>query len=240
MADRSSDEQLRIVQREVRESIRRNHPNPERIGCVGSEKLRQMAEGTVPPIDPAYHHVMECSPCYEELMDNSERVAATRKAVSARRRILLGSIAAVIVVAATLLYILYPRSANGPGQPPGEIVRTPAQADQVAVAMLNLDSEPTQRSGDGGARTGELQRLPRTQVSLTINLPRGMEEGAYDVEMDADTGKPLFTISGSAQIQSGLTVLVVKMDLSTLTPGKYRIRIRRQGESWRASYVVVS
>jgi len=71
MADRSSDEQFRIVQREIRESIRRNHPNPDRIACVGSDKLRQMAERTVPPTDPAYHHVMECSPCYEELMDLS-------------------------------------------------------------------------------------------------------------------------------------------------------------------------
>jgi hypothetical protein len=238
MADRSSDEQLRNVQREIRESIRRNHPNPERIGCVGPEKLRQMAEGAVPPTDPAYHHVMECSPCYEELMELTESVAETRKA-SARRRMLV-SIAAVVAVAAVLFYFLFPRAANKPGRQPSEIVGNSGQGDRLAVAMLNLDSEPTQRSGDGGGRTGELQRLPRKEIKLTINLPRGMEEGTYDVEVDTDTERPLFTLSGNAEVQNGLTVLVVKMDLSQLTPGKYRIRIRRQGESWRDSYVIVS
>src|SRR3569623_2025599 len=103
MAERSSDEQFRIAQREIRESIRRNHPNPGRVGCVGSEKLRQMAEGNVPPTDPAYHHVMECSPCYEELMDLSERASAARKGTSARRRVLVGSTAAVLLIAAALM-----------------------------------------------------------------------------------------------------------------------------------------
>jgi hypothetical protein len=239
MADRSSDEQLRNVQREIRESIRRNHPNPERIGCVGPEKLRQMAEGAVAPTDPAYHHVMECSPCYEELMELTKSVAETRKA-SARRRMLVSSIAAVVALAAVLFYFLYPRAANNQGRQPSEIVGNSGQRDRLAVAMLNLDSEPTQRSGERSARTGELQRLPRKEINLTINLPRGMEDGAYDLEMDTDTDRPVFTLSGNAEVRNGLTVLVVRMDLSRLTPGKYLIRIRRRGESWRDSYVIVS
>jgi hypothetical protein len=106
--------------------------------------------------------------------------------------------------------------------------------------MLNLDSEPTQRSGEGAPKAGELQRLPRKQLELTINLPRGLEEGLYDVEMDTGNDNPLFTVTGNAKLENGLTVLVVKLDLSPLAPGKYRVRIRRQGESWRDSYVVVS
>src|SRR5580700_644341 len=134
MAGRSSDDQFRIVQREIRESIRRNHPNPERVGCVGSDKLRQMAEGTVPPTDPAYHHVMECSPCYEELMECSERVAVARQAAeSVRRRVFVGMIAAVAVVAAVLLYLLLPRSASKPGGAPSEIVGNQQTGGQVAV-----------------------------------------------------------------------------------------------------------
>src|ERR1043165_4370792 len=239
MADRSSDEQLRNVQREIRESIRRNHPNPERIGCGGGEKIRQMPEGTVPPPAPAYHHVMECSPCYEELMAASDSVATARKAASARRRILVGSIAAIIVVAAVLLYLFFPRAGSNVGDPP-EIAGNHQPGNHVAIAMLNLDSEPTQRSGDGTTRTGELQHLPRKELDLTINLPRGMEEGTYDVELDANSEKALLSTAGIAQIQNGLTVVVVNMDLSHFAPGKYRIRIRRQGESWRVSYVFIS
>jgi hypothetical protein len=240
MAGRSSDDQFRIVQREIRESIRRNHPNPERVGCVGSDKLRQMAEGTVPPTDPAYHHVMECSPCYEELMECSERVAVARQAAeSVRRRVFVGMIAAVAVVAAVLLYLLLPRSASKPGGAPSEIVGNQQTGGQVAVAMLNLDSQPTQRSGDGASQAGELQRLPRKPLNLTINLPRGLEEGEYEVQVAADPAKPLLTVSGNAQIQNGLTVLVVRVDLSRISPGKYRIAIRREGGSWRHTYVVV-
>ena len=239
MAERSSDEQFRIVQREIRESIRRNHPNPERVGCVGGEKLRQMAEGVVAPTDPAYHHVMECSPCYEELMDLSEQVTAARKAAAGRNRVVVGSIAAVLVAAAVLVYFLFPHSTSNQ-RGPSEIVVNHQQRGHFAVAMLNLDSEPTQRGGDGAPKAGEFQRLPRKQLELTINLPRGLEEGLYDVEMDRDSDPPLFTVTGNAKLENGLTVLVVKLDLSALAPGKYRVRIRRQGESWRDSYVVVS
>lgn len=240
MAGRSSDDQFRIVQREIRESIRRNHPNPERVGCVGSDKLRQMAEGNVPPTDPAYHHVMECSPCYEELMGFSEGVVVARKAAeSVRRRIFVGTIAAVAVIAAVLLYLFLPRPTLTPRGSPSEIAGNHQTAGQVAVAMLNLDSQPTQRSGDGASQAGELQRLPRKPLNLTINLPRGLEEGEYEVQMAADPAKPLFTVSGTAQIQNGLTVLVVRMDLSRLSPGKYRLAIRRQGAAWRYAYVVV-
>ena len=239
MAGRSSEDQFRIVQREIRESIRRNHPNPQRIGCVGSEKLRVMAEETVPPTDPAYHHVMECSPCYEELMGFFERVMTARQAAeSARRRIFIGIIAAVAVIAA-VLYFLLPRSTSKLGGAPSEIVGNQQPAGQVAVAMLNLDSQPTQRGGEGASQAGELQRLPRKPLNLTINLPRGLEEGEYEVQVAADPTKPLFTVSGNAQVQNGLTVLVVRMDLSQISPGKYRVAIRRQGGAWRYAYVVV-
>ncbi len=33
-----------------------------------------MARGTLATDDPAYNHVMECSPCYEELMTLIEQV----------------------------------------------------------------------------------------------------------------------------------------------------------------------
>jgi hypothetical protein len=145
-----------------------------------------------------------------------------------------------VVVAAALAYLFFPRSGSNPLRAPSEIVGNHQSGSQVAVAVLNLDSEPTQRSGDDAPRTGELQRLPRKQLDLTINLPRGMEEGSYEVEMDADNDKPLFTVTGNARLQNGLTVLVVNLDLSHVAPGKYRVRIRRQGESWRDSYVFVS
>ena len=37
-----------------------------------------MARGTLATDDPAYNHVMECSPCYEELMTLTEQVQSRR------------------------------------------------------------------------------------------------------------------------------------------------------------------
>jgi hypothetical protein len=173
-------------------------------------------------------------------MGSSERVAVARKAAeSVRRRIFVGTIAAVAVIAAVLLYLLFPRPTSKPGGSPSEIVGNQQTAGQLAVAMLNLDSQPTQRGGEGASQAGELQRLPRKPLNLTINLPRGLDEGEYEVQMAADPTKPLFTVSGNAQIQNGLTVLVVRMDLSQISPGKYRVAIRRQRGAWRYAYVVV-
>src|ERR687890_636204 len=86
MAESSSEDQFRVLQREIRDAIRRNHPNPGRVGCVGSEKLSAMARGSLPTDDPAYNHVMECSPCYEELMALTEQVETAKRTAAPNRK----------------------------------------------------------------------------------------------------------------------------------------------------------
>src|ERR1700737_2755580 len=100
MAERTSDDQFRVLQRELRASIRRNHPNPNRIGCVGTEKLSGIARDELATNDPAYEHVMQCSPCYEELMTLTEQVEAARVTVRAHRKriVLLAAGAAIIML----------------------------------------------------------------------------------------------------------------------------------------------
>jgi hypothetical protein len=248
MADSTSDEQFKILQREIRQSIRRNHPNLERIGCPGSEKLRGMANSTIPPSDPAYKHVMECSPCYEELMEFSAAAEARKsKSVSRGRRILVGMMAATVVIATVAAYVVYRGALSKPRQPPSQIAvgsnsKQPPQksaADGLSVAMLNLDSETSLRSNGDQPRTTELQRLPRKRLDLTVNLPRGLEAGTYEVVLSKDNGPPRLTLSGDAKIEGGLTMLHIRPDLSQLAPGQYRLRIRRTGSAWRDSQVML-
>jgi len=42
------------------------NPNPERIGCPSREKLIELARRALPLGDPAYEHLLKCSPCYRE------------------------------------------------------------------------------------------------------------------------------------------------------------------------------
>lgn len=251
MADSTSDDQFRILQREIREAIRRNHPNPQRIGCPGTETLRRMAAAAVPPSDPGYSHVMECSPCYEELMELSVASEAGRSGVAIRRhrRVLIAVLAAAIMIAGIVIYVFstqavslqhrsVPQVASG-GTEKQTLSKAPGPEVGVSVAMLNLDSETTVRSDGGQRHTTELQRLPRKRLDLTINLPRGLEAGQYELAFSKDDSPPRLTLRGQAKIEEGLTVLRVQPDLSALPPGRYHLRIRRNGSAWRDSEVLL-
>jgi len=95
---------------EIRASIRRNHPNPDRVSCAesaGSEKLARLACGQLlPPGDPVYRHLMECSPCYEELTTLTEQAEAAR---AQRRNRVLVVIAVLLILLAAILLLLRAR-----------------------------------------------------------------------------------------------------------------------------------
>jgi len=110
--------------------------------------------------------------------------------------------------------------------------------DGLPVAMLNLDSETSVRSNRDERHTTELQRLPRKRLDLTVNLPRGLEAGAYELAFSRED-PPLLTLTGQAIIEDGLTVLRLQADLSALAPGQYQLRIHREGSSWRESQVLL-
>src|SRR4051812_44810991 len=94
-------EQIKYV---LQQSILRNYPNPERMGCPGRAAIEAAAERRVPPEDPNWQHVRHCSPCYEEYLQARDRVLSERRH---RRRVRVGAIAAgvtaVIVIPSALL-----------------------------------------------------------------------------------------------------------------------------------------
>jgi hypothetical protein len=249
MAESTSDDQFRTLQRDIREAIRRNHPNPDRIGCPGNETLRKMAEASVPPSDPGYRHVMECSPCYEELMELNAAVEARRAEATShwRRRVLVTAIAVSLAVVGYVAYVaagggvpwVRQRTQQTAGANGTKQASPDKTIDGLPVAMLNLDSETSVRSNGDERHTTELQRLPRKRLDLTVNLPRGLEGGAYELALSHEDGSPLLTLRGEATIEDGLTVLRLQADLSALAPGQYQLRIRREGSSWRESQVLL-
>lgn len=52
----------------VRETLRVTYPNPERLGCVQVGTLERFAYGMPDDADGILRHVLQCSPCYEDLL----------------------------------------------------------------------------------------------------------------------------------------------------------------------------
>lgn len=51
---------------ELDEVLSRANPNPDRIGCPPQETLLALARRESTIGDPAYEHLLQCSPCYCE------------------------------------------------------------------------------------------------------------------------------------------------------------------------------
>lgn len=242
MAESSPEDQFQILQREIRDAIRRNHPNPGRVGCVGSEKLAAMARGSLPTDDPAYSHVMECSPCYEDLMDLTEQVQTEKVTVTPSRSWFSPTIAAsVLLLVGALAIWLYSRQSGEPGpprpaQPSGPIAQNhpTTQPQELPLGVLNLESDSPTRGVDG-APDRVIQRLTRKKMNLVIYLPLGLDEGEYEVEVARPNGPAVLNLRGTAQVEKGLTTLRVQPDFTTLEPGRYKLRYRRPGSTWRES-----
>ena len=51
---------------DIDEVLSQANPNPERVGCPSHETLIQLARRALPLGDPAYEHLLKCSPCYRQ------------------------------------------------------------------------------------------------------------------------------------------------------------------------------
>ena len=53
----------------VDEALRVANPNPTGQGCPSHDVLVSLARRERPIEDPAYEHLLDCSPCYAEVRD---------------------------------------------------------------------------------------------------------------------------------------------------------------------------
>lgn len=51
------------------EALRVANPNPTRQGCPSRDVLVALSRRERPIGDPAYEHLLDCSPCYSEVRD---------------------------------------------------------------------------------------------------------------------------------------------------------------------------
>jgi hypothetical protein len=105
--------------------------------------------------------------------------------------------------------------------------------------VLDLRAKSVSR-GDTPDKQGEgtTPRLPRTRLSLSIQLPIGSEDGIYDVALVSSVGQLLLEARGEAKLQNFVEVLPVQVNLADLAPGLYQLRLRR-AQTQGSSYSVV-
>ena len=100
----------------------------------------------------------------------------------------------------------------------------------------------TTRSGEKTANSGQvqIQTLPRRAVDLTVYLPRGSEDGEYQLQFLNSRDDVILSTKAQAAITRGLTEFSVPVDLTKISPGTYTVRSRRLPDGiWRMSSVTV-
>ena len=110
------------------------------------------------------------------------------------------------------------------------------------AAILNLEGVSTTRSGEKSPNGShvQIQTLPRRAVDLTVYLPRGSEDGEYQLQFLNSRDYVLLSTRAQAAITRGLTEFLVPVDLTKILPGMYTVRSRRLPDGiWRMSSVTV-
>jgi len=195
---------------------------PERTGCPNSETLKSLArrQPSPPETPDLIDHIGTCSPCFIEY----SRYRTIHKH-RVRIRYALACAASVLVCFAAVRSLHTPT--GRPLPPPGREIA----GSQELVLDLRLNgvsrSDTPDKQGDGTT-----PRLPRTRLSLSIQLPIGSEDGIYDVALISPAGKSMLETRGEAKLHNFVEVLPVDVNLADLAQGMYQLRLRRAQTQW--------
>jgi hypothetical protein len=204
--------------------------NPRREGCPDSKILNLLARRrlSLEESGELTDHIATCSPCFVEYSR-----CRTAYKWGIRAAAVLASAAAVLLLALGVSRLWnFP---HGIPAPSPTVARSRMPAEQPIPRVLDLRMRGVARSDTpSGQAEGDPPRLPRVQLSLSILLPIGSENGMYDVALIGSSRQPILTATGNAMLQDFVHVLPVTLNLSNLAPGLYELRLRRAQTPWNA------
>jgi hypothetical protein len=227
-----------VLWKELQQSLGDQFPNPTREGCPGPEMLERIARRSMslPEAEQWLDHLAHCSPCFRDF----ESIRSRRP--SYRRMAWIAAAAAVIVVCSALAFrTWYVKSPAMHASLPQPAPTTLPQSTPLAPQVATLDLQHPSRIR-GTASEPELQRLARSQLSVSIYLPIDSGPGNYEFrfQLNPTDSQPLAQMRGVAHKEAGHTVLHTTVDLSHLEPGTYVIAFRRGRSPWMFSRVEIS
>jgi hypothetical protein len=200
------------------------NPNPSRIGCPNRAVLVSLARRERAISDPAYAHLTQCSPCYQEF--RALRAAEASRVPSCLVLKWTVAAAALLVLAVAGMWAARRTREHASG-------RSAVLQDAAAVnTELDLRKYTVARSDNGSAAEPPVT-LHSARLNLTILLPVGSEAGAYQVRVLDSNLRPRASGEGSATVVNYVTTLKVAIDLTSVSAGTYQLALRPPNQDWR-------
>jgi hypothetical protein len=189
-------------------------PNPDRVGCPGSDVLRKIASREMPlsGADKWLDHLGSCSPCYRDFLQ-------FQSVHRARRKQIVLAIAASILIAASLAG--------------WAVLRNQKQSLAAQSAVLDLRNRSLSRGGESNPVEPPLE-INRAVEHLTVYLPLGSPEGPYEIRIATTAGGEVLARSGVASLKDGITSLEVAIELSSASSGQYLLQVRKPNSEWNS------
>jgi hypothetical protein len=197
----------------LNKGLSRDFPNPQRIGCPGTAILKSIALHKLPlaEADPWLEHFSSCSPCFHEFGEIRKQAAGQRR----QTHMWLAAAAMVLLAVAGWMW-----------------VRSRPSGETAAVVVLDLRGHATVRGENTPDASQPPLEIPRNAGSLTLDLPIGSNEGAYDVALFNPSGAELFRTSATAKLEDHIVVLRAGVNLAGVSPGSYFLGFRQPGLEW--------
>ena len=227
------------VKHVLQQAVLNSYPNPDRRGCPGTDVLRTVAQLWLPPEDERWEHISQCSPCYREFLNFRHAHLKRQRWSRIRSRTLKASVIALVLAAPAVYWRMRNVGRSELRVTEADLTKTqtaPSAVSSNLPAILDFKNDSITRGIETEPPSLTTpQRVPRGRLALSIYLPIGSEPGSYEIHIvrrQVDQ-KPIVSLSGSAQIENGLTTLHMNIDLSGLTPGTYTLATRHEDETWR-------
>lgn len=229
-----------VIGDEFDEVLGRANPNPERIGCPPRETLVELARRVRPIGDPAYQHLLKCSPCYVEVrsLQVAEGPRTTDRSGRPTAWLALAAMLILVVVGAVLFWQRENRAQDGDApaiarNDPRAPVPPAVSTSPPVQAQLDLRKFSVFRNAEGQPPPTEVVTLPAGVVDLTLLLPVGSEPGAYEVQLLDSHLKSVAGGRGTGEVRNYVTTVRVTLDLSAAPKGAHQLAVRRQDDQWR-------
>lgn len=112
------------------------------------------------------------------------------------------------------------------------------QNAELAYIPRTINIESMTRSATAGGEKKPFF-LDRDREALTIQLPVGSKAGTYEFQLRDQADRVIVTKSATAAINDGVTAFLIRVDLSGLQPGQYKMEVRQVPWDWDYYPVVV-
>jgi hypothetical protein len=211
--DNFESEEKRLLD-SLADSLRRDFPNPTRIGCPEIAVLRGLVSQQLPHAEVRrwLPHLATCGECFKQC----ENLRGEAEGKRHRKTLWLAASAAILVIVVLAGWLI--RRVDQPGTAATEVldlrhVSPLSEAPELQTAQMLV-----------------LHRSTRHVVLKQTTYAEGVT--VEEIAVFTDNGTNLFDTTASPQLEDQILLIRIDLDLSRFDSGYYRLAVRRPGLSW--------